>query len=100
MIIYTKPLVIRILFENTQKSVISGISRPTVYLNETGNYSSIARFNLLDKEIKKGDKLIFDTIIDSPVGFGKHLHEGALLTVKNGLDEIGKAIVLDILRTL
>ncbi len=96
--IYSKNLlVIRILFENLKKKPIFGVFRPAAYMKETGQYCSNMRINVLNKEIKPGEKVVFETIMEAPVGFGEHLREGSLLILKEGLDDAGKAIVLEIL---
>ena len=97
MIYQNKPLIIRILFENLAKHPVKGISRPQAYIKESGNYSSILRFNLLGKEVRHKQQEVFETILESPAGFGAYLKEGALLTIKNGLDTIGKGIVVEII---
>ena len=97
MIYKNNLLVIRILFENLTKKPIFGVFRPQAYMQETGKYCSNLRFNVLNREIKKGEKVVFETILEAPVGFGEHLREGAMLIIKEGLDEAGKAIVLEIL---
>lgn len=97
MIYENKLLVVRILFENFRKRPIYGVLRPQAYMQETGNYSSNIRFNIFKKEIKQGQKAVFETILESPVGFGEHLREGALFTIKEGLDTIGKAILLEVI---
>ena len=66
-------------------------------MQETGNYCSTIRFNIFEKEFKKGERVVFETILEAPVGFGEHLREGALLIIKEGRDEVGRAIVLEIL---
>lgn len=96
MIYENKLLVVRILFENFRKRPVSGAFRPQAYLDETGNYSSNLRFNIFNKEIKQGEKVVFETILESPVGFGENLREGALFTIKEGLDIVGKAILLEV----
>lgn len=97
MIYQNKLLVIRILFESSRKRPIYGALRPQVYMQETGNYCSNLRFNIFKKEIKQGQKVVFETILESPVGFGEHLREGTLLIIKEGLDTIGKAILLEVI---
>ena len=65
-------------------------------MQETDKYCSNLRFNIFKKEIKPNEKAVFETILESPVGFGEHLREGALLTIKEGLNVVGKAIVLEV----
>ncbi len=98
MIYKNKLLKIRILFESFQKKPIYGVSRPQAYMQETGDYCSNLRFNIFKKEIKQGQKVVFETILESPVGFGEHLREGALFIIKEGLDTVGKGILLEVLQ--
>lgn len=97
MIYSNKLLKIRILFESFRKKPIYGVFRPQAYMHETGDYCSNLRFNIFKKEIKQGQKVVFETILESPVGFGEHLCEGALFIIKEGLDTIGKGILLEVL---
>jgi hypothetical protein len=97
MIYHKNNLVIKILFENLRKQPVFGISRPQAYIGNTTKYCTVCKFDILRKEIKQGEKAVFDTILEAPKGFGEQLKEGTLLTIKDGLDIIGKAIVLDII---
>ena len=81
MVYQNKLLVIRILFQSFQKKPLYGAHRPLAYMEETGNYSSILRFNIFKKEVKQGQQIVFETILESPVGFGEHLREGARCTL-------------------
>ena len=97
MIYKNKLLVIRIVFQSLHNRPIYGVFRPQAYMEETGKYSSNLRFNLFKKEITPGQKTVFETILESPVGFGHHLKEGALFTIKDGLDIIGKAVLVEVI---
>ena len=97
MIYRQQLLTIKILFENTTKKPIFGIQRPTVYMNETGTFFSMIRLDIFKKEIEPGASLILIGSLESPAGFGNHLKVGALLIITNGMDEIGKAVILEIL---
>ena len=96
--IYSKNLlVIKILFENTSKKNIFGIWRPSAYLKETGNYFTTMRIDITKKEIEPGDDLVITAILEAPVGFGEHLKINSVLSVRNGLEEIGRALVMEII---
>ncbi len=98
--IYTNPLLpLIILFESSRQKPIFGIYRPQAYIKEVKRYSSVIRFELFKKEIACGDQAVITAVLEAPVGFGKHLKPGVLLTIKDGLDEVGKAIVLEIHNT-
>lgn len=96
--IYSKNLlVIKILFENTSKKNIFGIWRPCVYLKETGNYFTTMRIDITKNPIEPGDDVVLTAILEAPVGFGEHLQVSSVLSVRNGLEEIGRAMVLEII---
>lgn len=96
--IYSKNnLIVKIFFENLRKRPVYGVFRPQAYIDGATKYCTTCRFNLLKKEIKQGDKIVFDTILEAPKGFEHHLKEGTLLTIREGLDLVGKAIVLEII---
>jgi hypothetical protein len=97
MIYENKPLLVKILFANTYKKPIFGIYRPSAYIKESGNFCSICKFDLFKKEIEPGNDLVFNIIIESPAGYGEHLKKGALMSIRNGLDEEGRALILEII---
>jgi len=97
MIYRQNNLVVKILFENLRKSPITGVYRPQAYIDGSTKYCTVCKFDVFKKEIKQGDKIVFETILEAPKGFGHRLKEGALLTIREGLDVVGKAIVLDII---
>ena len=96
MIYQQNNLCIKILFENLQKRTISGIYRPQAYIDGLTKYCTTCKFDILNKEIKQGEKVVLDTLLEAPKGFGHHLKEGTLLTIREGLEIIGKAIILEI----
>jgi hypothetical protein len=95
--LYSKPLLeISILFVSFRKKPISGVFRPQAYIKGVKNYSSNIRLDQFKQEIGYGDQIVMPAVIEAPVGFGKNLKTGTLLTIKDGLDEVGKAIILEI----
>lgn len=96
MIYHKNNLLVKILFENLSKQPVRGIYRPQAYIDGSTKYCTTCKFDLLKTEVKQGEKSVFDTIIESPGGFGHHLREGTLITIREGLDIVGKAIVLEI----
>jgi|GEM_PF-1187385 len=100
MIFSRNLLVIKILFENTSRRALFGVYRPSAYMEETGNYFTTLRIDLFKKEIAPGENIVVNAILEAPVGYGRHLKEGAVLKVCNGFDVEGKAMVLDILGNL
>ena len=97
MIYHKNLLVIKIIFENISKKIIFGVYRPSAYMKETGNFFTTVRMDILKKEIAPDDDVVMNVILESPAGFGEYLKEGALLSIRNGLEEEGRAIVLQIL---
>jgi translation elongation factor EF-Tu-like GTPase len=96
-VIYTAPLLpMTILFESSRRKPIFGIYRPQAYIREVRAYCSVIRFELYKKEILAGEQVVIPVVLEAPVGFGKKLRPGVLMIIKDGLDEIGKAIVLEI----
>jgi translation elongation factor EF-Tu-like GTPase len=97
LIYQNKPLIVRILFESFRKKPVFGVFRPQVYMEETGTYSSNLKFDIFKKEILPHQKIVREVLLESPAGFGEYLREGALFTVKEGLDIVGKAILLEVI---
>jgi hypothetical protein len=97
MIYQNKPLVIRVLFENTSKKKIFGVYRPSAYLEGSGNFFTTLRLDIFKKEIEPGDSLVLTAILEGPAGYGEHLKTGAVLSIRSGLDEQGRALVMEIL---
>lgn len=97
LIYQNKPLVVRLLFENFRSKPVYGVFRPQVYMEETGTYSSNLIFDIFKKEILPKQKVVREVLLESPAGFGEYLREGALFTVKEGLDIVGKAILLEVI---
>ncbi|HEV7231162.1 MAG TPA: hypothetical protein VGO45_07535 [Bacteroidia bacterium] len=95
--IYSSPLLIlTVLFENFRRKPVFGVYRPQAYIRESGSYCSNIRLDQFRQEIKPGDQVVIQAVLEAPVGYGKHLKAGTLLTIKDGLDLVGKAIVLEI----
>ena len=97
MIYHRKLLAIKIVFENTSKKKIFGVHRPSAYMRETGSFFTTMRMDILKNEIEPKDDKVLIVILESPAGFGEHLKPGALLIIRNGMDEEGRAVVLEIL---
>ncbi len=90
-------LIIRILFECFRKKPIFGIYRPQAYILEAGSYCTNMRIEEFKKEINAGEAVVITAVLESPVGYGKHLKPGVLLRIRDGLDDVGKAIILEII---
>ena len=73
-----------------------GIYRPQAYVQGAKGYSSELQVQLYKKPIEPGKSEVLNAVLVNPLGFGDHLKEGSLMTLKNGLDTEAKAMVLEI----
>ncbi len=97
MIYYKKYLKVKLLIENVSKYELMGIYRPQAYVNGVKNYCTECQIELYKKPIEPEESLIISAVFFAPHGFGEHLKQGSLLTLRNGLDIEAKAIVLEIM---
>ena len=97
MIYLKKYLQVKLLIENLSKYELMGVYRPQAYIKETKGYCSECQINLFKKPIEPGESLVMNAVLLSPHGFGVHLKQGSLLTLRNGLDIEAKAVVLEII---
>jgi hypothetical protein len=97
MIYHRNLLVIKILFENTSKKNIFGVYRPSAYLPGAGSFFTTLRLDIFKKEIEPGDSVVLTGILESPAGFGEYLKVGCVISVRSGLDEQARAMVMEIL---
>lgn len=73
-----------------------GIYRPQAYVKGAKGYSSECQIELYKKPIEPGKSEVLKAVLLNPVGFGEHLKQGSLLTLRNGIDIEAKAVVLEI----
>lgn len=73
-----------------------GIYRPQAYVQGAKGYSSECQIELYKKSIEPGKSEVLKAVLLNPVGFGEHLKQGSLLTLRNGIDIEAKAVVLEI----
>ena len=97
MIYYKKYLVIKLLLENLSKYELMGIYRPQAYVQGAKGYSTECQIELYKKPIEQGQSAVINAVFFAPHGFGEHLKEGSLVTLRNGMDIECKAIVLEII---
>jgi hypothetical protein len=97
MIYLQKYLKVRLLLENVTKYELTGIYRPQAYIKEAGKYCTECQIELFNTSIARGDKEVITAVLFAPHGFGEHLKEGCLITLRNGLTVEAKAIVLEII---
>ncbi len=96
MIYYKKYLVVKLLIENVSNYELMGIYRPQAYVSGAKSYFTECQIELYKKPIEQGQSAIINAVIFAPHGFGEHLKQGSLLTLRNGLNIEAKAVVLEI----
>lgn len=74
-----------------------GIYRPHAYCKGSKGYFSECQIELYKKPIQPGQSEVLNAVLVNPLGFGEHLKQGSLLTLRNGLDVEAKAVVLEII---
>lgn len=97
MIYHKKYLLVKLLVENASKYDLTGIYRPQAYVAGAGKYCTECQMELYKKPIEPGKNAVVNAVLYAPHGFGEHLKEGCLVTLKNGLDTEAKAVVLEII---
>jgi hypothetical protein len=97
LIYLKKYLIVKLLIENVCKYELMGIYRPQAYCKGSKGYSSECQIELYKKPIEPGKSEVMKAVLVNPLGFGEHLKQGSLLTLRNGLDVEAKAIVLEII---
>jgi hypothetical protein len=97
MIYHKKYLIVKLLVENVCKYELMGIYRPQTYIKGAKSYSTECQIELYKKPIEQGQTAVLNAVLYAPIGFGEHLKEGSLVTLKNGLDIEAKAVVLEII---
>ncbi len=97
MIYHKKYLKVKLLIENVCKYELMGIYRPQAYITGVKNYCTECQIELYKKPIEPGQSAVLNAVLFAPHGFGEHLQQGSLLTLRNGLDIEAKAIVLEIM---
>ena len=74
-----------------------GIYRPQAYVKGAKGYSTECQIELYKKSIEQGESVVLNAVLFAPHGFGVHLKQGSLVTLRNGLDIEAKAVVLEII---
>ena len=97
MIYHKKYLIVKLLIENLSKYELMGIYRPQAYVKGAKGYSTECQIELYKKPIEQGQNAVVNAVLFAPHGFGEHLKQGSLVTLRNGLDIEAKAVVLEIL---
>ena len=86
----------KLLIENVGKYELMGIYRPQAYVKGAKGYSTECQIELYKKSIEQGESVVLNAVLFAPHGFGVHLKQGSLVTLRNGLDIEAKAVVLEI----
>lgn len=73
-----------------------GIYRPQAYVSGAKGYSSECQIELYKKPIEQGQSEVVKAVLFAPHGFGEHLKQGSLVTLRNGIDIEAKGLVLEI----
>lgn len=97
MIYSKKYLIVKLLLENLSKYELMGIYRPQATIKGAKSYSTECQIELYKKPIEQGETAVLNAVLYAPVGFGEHLKQGSLVTLRNGLNIEAKAVVLEII---
>ncbi len=97
MIYLKKYLIVKLLVENVSHYELMGIYRPQAYVQGAKSYSTECQIELYKKPIEQGETAVLNAALYAPHGFGEHLKQGSLLTLRNGLEIEAKAVVLEII---
>jgi len=97
MIYLKKYLIIKLLIENVSKYELMGIYRPQAYVKGAKGYSTECQIELYKKPLEQMQSAVINAVLFAPHGFGEHLKQGSLVTLRNGLDIEAKALVLEII---
>lgn len=96
MVYLNKYLQVKLLVENVCNYELKGIYRPQAYVAGAKNYCTECQMELYKKGIAPGETEVVKAVLFAPHGFGAHLKQGSLVTLRNGLDVEAKAVVLEI----
>ena len=96
MVYLKKYLIVKLLIENVSNYELMGIYRPQAYIQGAKGYSTECQIELYKKPLEKGESMVLNAVLFAPHGFGEHLKQGSLLTLRNGLEIEAKAVVLEI----
>ena len=88
---------VKLLIENLSNYELMGIYRPSAYLDGVKNYCTECQIELFKKPLEQGQSMVLNALLFAPHGFGEHLKQGSLLTLRNGITTEAKALVLEIL---
>jgi len=97
LIYHKKYLIVKLLIENVSKYELMGIYRPQAYVKGAKGYSTECQIELYKKPLEHGQSAVINAVLFAPHGFGEHLKQGSLLTLRNGLEIEAKAVVLEII---
>lgn len=96
MIYLKKYLRVKLLIENISSYELMGIYRPQAYIKESKSYCTECQIEFFKKPLEKGESRVINGVLFAPHGYGEHLKQGSLLTLRNGLNVEAKAVVLEL----
>lgn len=85
------------LIENVSNYELMGIYRSQATVKGAKSYSTECQIELYKKPIEQGETAVLNAVFYAPHGYGEHLKQGSLVTLRNGLDIEAKAVVLEII---
>ncbi len=97
MIYLKKYLIVKLLLENVSRYELMGIYRPQAYVKGAKSYCTECQIELYKKPIEQGQSVVLNAVLYAPHGYGEHLKQGSLLTLRNGIEIEAKAVVLEII---
>ncbi len=97
MIYLKKYLRLKLLIENVSNYELMGIYRPQAYIKGSKSYCTECQIELYKKPLELGESRVISAVLFAPHGYGEHLKQGSLLTLRNGLNVEAKAVVLEII---
>lgn len=96
MIYFKKYLKVKLLIENVSNYELMGIYRPHAYIKESKSYNTECQIEFHKAPLERGEARVINAVLFAPHGFGEHLKQGSLLTLRNGFTIEAKATVLEI----
>ena len=75
---------------------VRGIFRSHAYIDGVSKYCCELQMDTIPMDIIQGGQEMLDATLVNPVGFGHNLREGVMLTLRDGVSLVGKAIILKI----
>ena len=97
MIYHKKYLRVKLLIENVSNYELMGIYRPQAYIKEAKSYCTECQIEFYKTPLESGESRVINAVLYAPHGYGEHLNQGSLLTLRNGINIEATAMVLEIM---